>query len=560
MKNLYRSAIAIALALTVGCTGDFDKINSLPGGITADEASAKYFFTNTQVELYGPNRFPYWRGPLIHGDRFAGYFTFGFSGCWWNDGLGYTYNSGYTDATYDWLASYTGSIDNFLDITAPDAEFENELMYAVGLIQKALFFTKYTDIFGEIPYSETGNPEILSPKFDTQAEIYQGTITDLDAAMAIIGDNTATGAGVDDMGDNDLVYNGDLQKWKRLANTLKLKVGIRALGAPGASFAESAISSAISAGIFLESTDQDAKLIKDEVITQWASAAYGDIWHNFGGTGSKWHLSENMVSLLRDNNDPRLAKYAQPAQGGAMVMAAPVDAAQEKALELMKETLDKAGVTYTIEESSENVTISFAPNTYFVGQPARLNANSYGFARWEMFSTPSDEIINPKNGGPIQAEMILTSSDAFFLRALAALDGVGSSDANALYQEGVARSMEYWGVGSDAISAFLSSSPMGTLTGTPAEMKAQVNTQRWIANYTNGFEGWAIARKSGAPFQVANGVDDPDIYSMGDNNGAYPQRMKYGNAPKDKNGTNLAEAISRQGPDEIGTTLWWAKK
>lgn len=560
MKNIYKSALAIALALTVGCTSDFDKINSLPGGITADEASAKYFFTNTQVELYGPNRFPYWRGPLIHGDRYAGYFTFGFSGCWWDDGLGYFYNSGYTDATYDWLASYTGSIDNFLDITEAGAEFENELMYAVGLIQKGLFFSKYTDIFGEIPYSETGNPDILSPKFDTQLEIYQGTIADLDEAIALIGDNATTGSGVDDMGDNDLVFNGDLQKWKKLANTLKLKLAMRAMGAPGAGFAASAASEALATGAFMESVSEDATLIKDEVISQWGSAAYGDIWHNFGGTGSKWHVGETMVSLLRDNDDPRLSRFAQPAQGGAMVMAAPINEAQEKALALMKSTLDDAGVVYTSEETAETVTITFAANTYYIGQPTRLNGNSYGFARWEMFSIPADPIINPKNGGPIQAEMILTSADAYFLRALAALEGIGGGDANSLYQSGLTSSMEYWGVGSDEISNFLASSPMASLTGTPEEMKAQVNTQRWIANYTNGFEGWAIARKTGAPIDLANGVDDPDVYSMGDTNGGYPQRMKYGNAPKDKNGENLAEAIARQGGDEIGTVLWWAKQ
>ena len=149
-------------------------------------------------------------------------------------------------------------------------------------------------------------------------EIYQGSIADLNLAMEIIGESTSTGAAVDDMGDNDLVYNGDLQKWKKLANTLKLKMGIRALGAPGASFAETAINEAVIAGNFMESVDQDAKLIKDEVISQWRSAAYGDVWHNFGGTGSKWHVGETMISLLRDNNDPRLSRYAQPAQGGAM--------------------------------------------------------------------------------------------------------------------------------------------------------------------------------------------------------------------------------------------------
>ena len=51
-----------------------------------------------------------------------------------------------------------------------------------------------------------------------------------------------------------------------------------------------------------------------------------------------------------------------------------------------------------------------------------------------MYSRPADPIINPKNGGPIQAEMILTSADAYFLRALAALEGIGSGQANTLYR------------------------------------------------------------------------------------------------------------------------------
>lgn len=557
MKTIYKNLLILSLLGAFACTSDFDEINEQPGAITSSESSAKYFLTNVQFQLYGPSRFAYWRGPLIHGDRFAGYFTFGYSGSWWNDGLGYTYNGGYTDATFGWLEGYLGELDNFLDVTATGGTFENAPMHAVGQIMKGLYFSKFTDIFGELPYSETGNPDIITPKFNTQIEIYQGVIAELDEAMNTIGSLTVSGEGVEDMAENDLLYQGDMQKWKKLANTLKLKMGMRAQGAPGAGFADAVITQALASPL-MESIEEDALLIKDETITQWASASYGDVWHNFGGLGSKWHVGETIISMLRDNNDPRLSVFAKPAAGGDMTFRKPVNPDEIKSHDLMTQTLDDAGVVYSVTETGDEITVSFAADTYYIGQPSRLNGVSYDYAGWEMFSTPTDIIINPKNGGPISSEIILTSSDAFFLRALAAVNGAGG-DANGMYQAGISRAMEHWGVGGDAVGDFLANSPMGSLSGTPEEMRGQINSQRWLANYTNGFEGWAIVRKTGYPASLANGVNDADIFSMGDTNGAYPQRMRYGNSARDKNGTNLTEALGRQGADDMGITLWWAK-
>ena len=236
--------IFIALGMA-SCTDDFVEINKDPNAITQEEASARYFITDPQYQLYAPNRYPYWRAHLIHTDRYAGYFTFGHNGCWWSDELGYSYSSGYTDATWGWMAGYFGSIDNFLGLTEPGGEFENDLMHAVGMIIKGLYYQMYTDLFGEIPFSEAGNPDIVTPKYDTQLEIYTGIIDDLDAAMMTIGDNTKTGEGIDDLGNNDLYFNGDLQLWKKLANTLKLRIALRAYGADGADFADGAITEAL---------------------------------------------------------------------------------------------------------------------------------------------------------------------------------------------------------------------------------------------------------------------------------------------------------------------------
>ncbi|UII29023.1 SusD/RagB family nutrient-binding outer membrane lipoprotein [Fulvivirga maritima] len=549
------------MIISFSCTSDFDEINQEPGVVRTEEASGRYFLTNPQFKLFAPDRFPYWRGPLLHGDRFAGHFAIGFDGGWWSGELCYAYDAAYTDATWDWLAGYLRDIDVFLDLTIQGGDFENQRMYAVGLILKGLYYQKYTDIFGEVPYSEAGVADVLSPGFDAHRDIYAGVIEELNTAMEMIGDATTTGEALQDLAENDLYYGGDLQKWKKLANTLKLRMALRALGAEGADFAEAAITEAINAPL-IELPEENALLEKDNVIDQFTSSVYGDVWHNFG-LGSNWTVSKYLIDYLRDNNDPRLEKYAAPAIGGACLMPQPSSAAEEKIVDLMLSNLDDAGVEYTRTDTTvageSRINIRMAPNTYYVGLPGRLNITSFYFANYNFFSIPAERIIMPKNSGDIFPEIILSAGEAYFLRAEAAVRGYGG-DANALFQEGIRQSMLLWEVDEAAINDFIANSPMATLTGTDDEMLEKINTQRWVADYTDGFEAWAVVRKSGYPANVAAGVDDPDIYGFGGElNGAYPQRMRYGSNEVSTNGNNLQEALSRQGPDLQSTTLWWAK-
>ncbi|GET21690.1 SusD/RagB family nutrient-binding outer membrane lipoprotein [Prolixibacter denitrificans] len=558
--NKFLLAIVAVLGLTY-CTSDFVDINKNPNAILGDQISAKYFITRTQVDLFAPNRYPYWRAQLIHADRYAGMFCFGFSGSWWSDGLGYTYSAGYTDAAWDYYEGYNSTINTFLQLTQPGGDLENPLTYATALIMKSMYYQKFTDTFGEVPYSESGNLDILQPKFDTQAEIYQGIINDLDEAMSLIGDATKTGDGQLDLGSNDLFYNGDLQKWKKLANTLKLKVALRAKGASGASFVDQAINEALSAPLLSDESD-NALLPKDNVISQWNSSCYGDVWYNFG-TGSDWTVSQPLIDLLQKNGDPRLSKYAQPAAGGdTLTIPHPDsddDAMYQKRKDFILSALDDAGATYTEWTNGNGETvISLEKDKYYIGQPVRLNGFTYDYALYQFFSTPAQYIIQKKNDGkPIAPEIVLTTAESYFMQAQAALDGYGSGDANTLYREGLTQAMLVWGVDQTDIDTFLANSPMANLTGT-GDME-KVAEQRWLANYTEGFEAWAVVRKLGYPASLAAGVDDPDIFAMGDLNGAYPQRMRYGSSPYSTNNDNLQAAIGRQGADVQATKLWWAK-
>ena len=560
--KLYKIFTILFLVTAFGaCTDKFEEINTKPDAFYTDEVSGKFFMTNPQFNLFGPNRFPYWRAQLIHADRYSGHVCFGHNGSWWSDELGYSYHSAYTDATWGWLEGYLGNLDNFMKLVDTGGEFENEYMYAMGLIMKGLYYQMFTDVFGMIPYTEAADPDIVTPSFDTQMTIYKGVIAELDEAIQIIGDAERTGVGVDDAGENDLYYGGELQKWKKLANTLKLRMALRALDADGDDFASAAITEALS-GPLMESEGDNCLMEKDAEISQWGSAAYGDIWHNFG-TGSDWTLGKTLIDLLRDENDPRLSKYAKPAKGGMTEFEKPDGEEGDLFLtrvEFILDGLDEAGVDYTRTDQADTLVIVDMPlSTYYVGQPTRLNDKTYPFSEYDFFSTPADFVIQRKNDGkPIAPEIVMLTSEAYFLRAEAAVRGFGG-DANALYQDGIRHAMAVWEVSSAEADDYIANSSFGMLNGSMDENLEKIATQRWIAAFTDGFEAWAIVRDSGYPMVLAEGVSDVDIFGLGDINGAYPQRMRYGNQTWNNNGDNTQEAVNIQGADRQDTKLWWAK-
>nr|WP_321410677.1 SusD/RagB family nutrient-binding outer membrane lipoprotein [uncultured Carboxylicivirga sp.] len=561
MKIFKYLIYAVLVGLFVNCTDDFDEINKDPSAITGDNVEAKYFITKAQVKLIAPDRYPYWRAHLIHADRYAGHFCFGFVGSWWSDALGYSYSGGYTDATWDYFENYTGTLVTYLQLTGEGGDRENPQAYATALILRSLYFQYFTDVFGEIPYSETGNLDVLLPKFDTQAEIYAGIIDDLDTAMDLIGSATSTGENEQDLGSNDLFFGGDLQKWKAMANTLKLRAALRAQGASGADFAASAISEAMS-GPFLQDYEDNALLPKDTEISQWNSAAYGDVWHNFGGYGSKWNVSKYVINYLQDYGDPRLSKYAVPAEGGEITIPWPDsdDATlYAKRRDFMLANLDEAGAEYTTSVNGDGETVvTMAENSFYVGQPVRLSGEMYDYAQRQFFSMPAPYIVAAKNtGDAIAPEIVCTSADAYFMRAEAVVKGLASGDKNALYRAGLEQAMLLWEVDQADIDAFLADSEMATLTGTDDLKK--ISIQRWLINYTEGFEAWAIVRDSGYPEELSGDLTDVDLYGLGTLNGKYPQRMRYGTNAYTRNGDNLDVAIGRQGADVQATKLWWAK-
>ena len=562
MKN--KILIIIGFFFVVSCTHDFNQINEQPDALSTEDVSAKFFVTTVQQQLLRPTMIPLWFGDVIMPDQFSGQSSNGWAGSDWTGDLGWVYNSFYTDlGCWDWLAGYNSTLTSYMNNVGEGGALEDDMYYALGLIIKGFYYQQFTEAFGMIPFSEASDPNISLPKYDEQIDIYKGIIADIDKAIAIIGSNVDAGSGFGILRENDVVFNGNMQNWKKAANSLKLRIALRAHGSQGEDFSANAASEAISSGVL---ADADALFegYAEETNIWGGSASYGDIWNNF--TGSQWKVSEAMINIMKSSNDPRLSKIALPSVGGSMTIVKPTDGEGVSLIAdhvaFLKSTLDKSGLIldtdYTWTETAAELTIIMPENTNYIGMPSRLSPKIKGYMPDYLFSNPADIITQKTNEGkPLFPTILMTSADSHFMIAEAIVKGLASGDANNYYQIGLEKAMAIWET--STTSDFLGSN-MGSLNGTVEENLEKIATQRWLANYTNGYESWSIVRDTGYPTTAVITSDNNDIYSFaGEMNGLQAQRLRYGTSVYGSNGENVNIAVSKQGPDNMTTKLWFAK-
>lgn len=553
MKKLSKvySIILIITCVFTSCESQFEDFKKDDERLTSEDVSAKFFFPSTQTNLYLPASWNYLFTNIMLGSANGGYATFGYKNSWEQPDVVFNVTRSWGASGNDWntFSGYFLTIDGFLRQVRPGGNLENSLMEAVGEIMKASYFSIYTDLWGELPYSEVGQEGILTPKFNTQEDIYIGLISKLDDAMATIGSNVSTGEGNEDLGEYDLMFNGDLQKWKAYANALKLRIALRAKGAPGEDFADAAITSALSNPLPTETIS----IVKD--LSANVSIANNDGWfENFDGALKM--LSDRFVNVLQDNNDPRLPAFADPIPGGTVVFENYSETTNKTKVDyLLENSLDRAGVDYTANTSGENLVVNISDGEHYVGMPMRFvdgmktHLHAQLFSRQDILTEGSLEI------GQEIDRYIMTLAEIHFMKAEAAVLGFGGN-AQASFQAGIQASLDQWGVSDNGYL----DSPMGTLSGSQAEQLDQIGLQSWLAAFMVGYQGFAIARDFDIPGITDDIPNQPELFSLSHPLGTkFPQRVKYRQAAYDLNGANLEEAISRQGPDDNATVLWFAK-
>jgi Susd and RagB outer membrane lipoprotein len=460
MKNLLKICIPIALvAFLIGqnaCTDKFEDLNTDKTKLTAiDKSAIGNAFAAAQWRGVFGDRGPFQLMESLFADIHAQYYA--------NVALGF--ESDRNVMVGNWL---NGAWGNFygaqippllvvLDATKPGGSAADPAIYAMANIWKVQMYLPMTDYWGPIPYLQVGNGG-KSVEYDSQEAIYKDFFTTLSASVAEL----SKYKGKSFLGNNDLMYNGSVDKWISFANTMRLRLALR-VSKVNPALAKTEAEAAVAGGVMLANAD-DA-FIK---VTANSPNPLGGItaWNEF-------RMSASMESTLKGYSDPRMSKFFSPV----------------------------AGTTNTfkgLRNGYSKVQLGLAENA------AGANSNVAPiFQDAARFS---------------QAWGIMFASEAYFLRAEGAVNGWAmGGTAKELYEKGIETSMKQWGIAdAAAITAYTAgtakpialadgvNSPAMTdipvaFAATADKQREQIGTQKWLALFPYGFEAWAEFRRTGYP-------------------------------------------------------------
>lgn len=429
--NIYHFLFALLFLASTSCTSDFDELNTDPN--KAFQTDPAYLLSYSQNGV-GGHRFELWRGNLLHAmlwsNQFITPWTTPFST---NDG----WATAYWDRSYERLA---GSIEETLRQIDAEGASNAEEKKAITRIWRAFIYHRITDFWGDVPYSEAGkgnSDRIFQPKYDSQEDIYLDMLNELKEAVTVLESNASGNT----FGSADLVYGGDHSDWIKFGNSLRLRLAMR-LTEVAPSTAQQHVSEVASASL-ITVNDDNCRLLRlngDQFDPQ-VNGSSAPVVAGFNGN----YLSQSLVDILKDRNDPRLPVYALPNGGGEYV--------------------------------------GYPNGNPTAPLPDLLPAN---------FSLP-----NPNTVFALDADvMFLSAAEVNFLLAEAVKRGWAAGNAETYYQEGIRQSLDYHGIASTDIDNYLLETEVVYDDSKGLE---QIITQKWIGLYSDGWEAYAEVRRTGFP-------------------------------------------------------------
>lgn len=378
---------------------------------------------------------------------------------------------------------------------------ENTSYEGVSIILQSWMFQVLTDMWGDIPYSEAAlakseNP-IYAPAYDSQEAIYDGLLADLKKANDLL-----SGANLPAI-KGDILYNGDLEKWRKFANSLRLRVAMR-LSEVQPDKAKSAIEEIVNAPAtypVFTSNDDNAALTFLSANPNAHPITEESVYRV--GSYNEYRIAETLVGLLESFEDPRLEFLADPTANSVNQGAPRIEGMQNGIVD--------------------------GPAYEYKGGDAFLSKFNIDYFYFES---------NANEG------RLMTYSEVEFILAEAAQRGWISSDAQVHYEEAITANFEYWNL--EMPADYLSR----TGVNYDGELETIIN-QKYIALFYTDYQGFIEFRRTGYPSTIQPG---PDAFYN-----TYPSRFEYPSKEGALNEANRQSAIGRQGPDEITTRVWWEK-
>jgi len=474
LSYIYTLGLALTAMVLASCEKQLDRINQNPNESTT--VTPDYLLRNgikTNVDTYwGPDASM--EGTLLYVQ-------------YWSK-IQYTDPDRYIPAAASiqaiWSNFYAQGVQDFTTLIQLGDTLQNPNYKAVGIIMRSWIFQVVTDLYGNVPYKQAANIEkYLTPVYDKQEDIYTGLLAELKTAAALI-----------DISGNpiqgDILLNGNMQGWRKFANSLRLRIAIRIADRLPE----------VAKAVFTEIGADDNQLIAsnaDIVQLKYSSSPNQNPVGRNRETRNDYRISKSIVDLLKAYNDPRLTIYA----------AFPKDTSIHQII----------GVTNGLPSDS---------------------AGKLGLDRTSDAGTVFTATAAPA--------VLFSYAELLFIKAEAAQRGWLGSSAAAYYTQAVTASLKQYGVGYDAVNAYLQQPAVAYNT---ANYKKSIGEQKWLALFGNGQEGFAEWRRLDYP------VLKPAY--AGVLNGTIPVRLTYPSTEQALNRVNYRDAVNTQGADLLTTKVWF---
>ena len=421
----------------------------------------------------------------------------------------------------------------------------------VFLIFKTLLWSTATDLYGDIYFTEglRGQDGILFPKFDSQKDIYTAMIQDLKDASAYIAASTES---IDKT--YDILYAGDKTKWIKFANSLRLRLLMRASkNLPNAASEITAVTA-----LPLMSAVSDNASIAYLAGDRTYSWPMGNSYMGYSDNFMIFRPSKTLVDSLKVLNDDRLKVWVAPiekpwtnvsSQNGTVV-----------------NTTDPNGFSYTstyeyIDRSKKDILAASVfivdSLTLYAGYKAGMYENvlaangSYDFPTtiFNYKVSKFTKVLN-ENANPLLKACMLQSDEVQFLLAEAAVKGyIPAAGAEAYYKSGVTLAMARWGV---TIPANYFTNPKAAFptTGNDNQKLAKIALQKWLGNFLMGVEAYADHRRTRLPAFESNGELISGLY-------LFPLRFRYPQTEMTNNAANYQAAIAKLDKGDTEYSKMW---
>jgi len=403
-------ALGVLLTSCKRYSSDFGDTNVNPAATTNPILPA--LLTNVEAGLGG-------YGAQTRGGLYAQYFS----------ETQYTDVSLYSIPQLSFEGEYSGSLMDLQNIINVNT---SNNMSQVARILKAYIFSTITDRWGDIPYSKALKGD-KTPSFDKQEDVYRGCVKELTEAENAF--NTTSSI------SGDIIYGGDVAKWKKLANTLRLRLAIqvskRFPSSTGWAATEFRAALADAAGTITTNADN--------FVVNYPGGNFRSPWFSLYDGRKDFGESDKMVALVGSLGDARQSAFG-----------------------------------------SSTIGVPYGRVRGFVDPWCQANPN------WARILSDANR---PQNGSVV----LVSAAETHLLRAEAADRGWTTEDMNTLYQAGIAVSHAQWGIAAPGSSYYTQS---GVALASPAGTGANISRiaiQQFIAAYPDGLRGWCIWRRTGFP-------------------------------------------------------------